>query len=146
MSRLALIPVVAAIVAIPAARPAAIAQQSAPTIGAFHRPLDQILDLNVRGGLVYYRALRAVRARLDRYVTSLNVAPATYDGWTRDEKIAFWINAYNAFVLQTVIDHYPIKGRSGNYPPNSIRQIPGAFDQIKHRAAGRSVTLDEIDK
>ena len=43
------------------------------------------------------------------------------------------------FVLQTVVDHYPIRGRGGNYPPNSIRQIPGAFDQIKHRAAGRSL-------
>ena len=29
---------------------------------ALHRPLDQILDVNVRDGLVYYRALRASRA------------------------------------------------------------------------------------
>jgi Protein of unknown function, DUF547 len=116
------------------------------TVGAFHRPLDQILDVNVRDGLVYYRALRADRGRLDRYLASLNVPSATYDGWSRDEKMAFWVNAYNAFVLQTVIDHYPIRGRGGNYPPNSIRQIPGAFEQIKHRAAGRSLTLDEIEK
>jgi len=115
-------------------------------VGAFHRPLDQILDVNVRDGLVYYRALRSDRGRLDRYVTSLNVPTATYDGWARDEQMAFWVNAYNAFVLQTVIDHYPIRGRGGSYPPNSIRQIPGAFDQIKHRAAGRSLTLDEIEK
>ena len=40
----------------------------------FHRPLDQLLDLNVRDGLVYYRALRSERGRLDRYVSSLNVA------------------------------------------------------------------------
>ena len=29
---------------------------------------------------------------------------------------------------------------------NSIRQIPGAFEQVKHRVAGRSLTLDEIEK
>src|SRR6476661_55802 len=120
-------------------------QETAPP-DALQRPLDQILDLNVRDGLVYYRALRSERGRLDRYAASLNVSAATYDAWSREHKMAFWINAYNAFVLQTVIDRYPIKGASKSYPPNSIRQIPGAFEQIKHRAAGRSVTLDEIEK
>ena len=60
--------------------------------------------------------------------------------------MAFWVNAYNAFVLQTVVSRYPIRGTSSAYPASSIRQIPGAFDQTKHRAAGRSVTLDEIEK
>src|SRR4051794_15265726 len=89
-----------------------------------HRPLDQILDLNVRDGLVYYRALKSERAKLDRYEASLNVAPSTYDAWSRDEQAAFWLNAYNVFVLETVIDQYPIKGRAGAFPSNSIRQIP----------------------
>src|SRR5262249_4356341 len=108
----------------------------------FHHSLDQILDVNVRDGLVYYRALRAERGRLDRYVASLNVPAATYDGWSREDKMAFWVNAYNAFVLQTIVDHYPIHGSGKAYPASSIRQIPGAFEQTKHRAAGRSVTLD----
>ena len=30
------------------------------------------------------------------------------DGASRNEQIAFWLNAYNAFVLRTVIDQYPI--------------------------------------
>lgn len=116
------------------------------TAEPLHRPLDQILDLNVRDGLVYYRALRSERGRLDRYVASLNVPAATYQGWSREQKMAFWVNAYNAFVLQTVINNYPIRGRSSMYPANSIRQIPGAFEQIRHRAAGRTVTLDQIEK
>ena len=120
-------------------------QDTAPP-EALQRPLDQILDLDVRDGLVYYRALRSERGRLDRYTASLNVPAATYDAWSREHKMAFWINAYNAFVLQAVIDRYPIKGGSKSYPPNSIRQIPGAFEQIKHRAASRSLTLDEIEK
>jgi Protein of unknown function, DUF547 len=120
--------------------------QSSGATEALHRPLDQILDLNVRDGLVYYRALRADRGRLDRYATSLNVAPEVYQRWSREQQIAFWVNAYNAFVLQTIVDNYPIKGSSKSYPSNSIRQIPGAFDQVKHRVAGRSLTLDEIEK
>lgn len=113
---------------------------------SLHRPLDQILDVNVRDGLVYYRALRSDRARLDRYLASLNVAAGTYDGWPREHKMAFWLNAYNAIVLETVVNHYPISGASKSYPANSIRQIPGAFEQAKYRVAGKSVTLDEIEK
>lgn len=117
-----------------------------PDVPLFHRPYDQLLDVNVRDGLVYYRALRGERGRLDRYVASLNVPAATYQGWSREDKIAFWLNGYNAIVLQTVINHYPIRGKSGQYPQGSIQQIPGAFNTAKHRLAGRSLTLDEIEK
>lgn len=118
----------------------AAAQVFTPAPGAepLHRPLDQILDVNVRDGLVYYRALKSDRGRLDRYVASLNVAPAVYQGWSKAQQMAFWVNAYNAFVLKTVIDHYPLRG--------TIRQVPGAFDKSTIRAAGRSVTLDQIEK
>ncbi|HET7619679.1 MAG TPA: DUF547 domain-containing protein [Vicinamibacterales bacterium] len=112
----------------------------------FHRPLDQVLDTLVRDGLVYYNALKSERGRLDDYVRSLDVSPATYDGWTREQQMAFWVNAYNAFVLETVINHYPIRGRSDLYPSNSIRQIPGAFEKTTWRAAGKRLTLDEIEK
>lgn len=124
--------------------PAATSTQGPASVEALHRPLDQILDLNVRDGLVYYRALRAERGRLDRYVASLNVPAATYAAWGREHQMAFWLNAYNAFVLQAVVDRYPIRGRAGAYPANSIRQVPGVF--ARHRAAGRTVTLDEIEK
>ncbi len=62
------------------------------------------------------------------------------------QKMAFWLNAYNAFVLQTVIDQLSDHAAQRHYPAASIRQIPGAFEQTKHRVAGRSVTLDEIEK
>jgi hypothetical protein len=117
-----------------------------PGSDPFHRALELILDVNVRDGLVYYRALQSTRGPLDRYVASLNVPAATYDAWSREQKMAFWVNAYNAFVLQTVVNRYPIRGTNSAYPAASIRQIPGAFDQMKLRAAGRSVTLDEIEK
>jgi hypothetical protein len=116
-----------------------VVQQPPSTAEALHRPFDQLLDLYVRDGLVYYRAVRSERARLDRYVNALGaVSRATYDGWSREQKIAFWINAYNAFALQTAAAAYPPRG-------NSVRNIPGAFDKRPHRAAGRTVTLDQIE-
>jgi hypothetical protein len=125
---------------------AVLRSQSAESVPLFHRIYDQIIDLNVRDGMVYYRALRSERARLDRYVASLNVPAATYQGWSRDEKAAFWLNGYNAIVLQTVINNYPIRGKSSQFPQNSIRQVSGAFEGAKHRLAGKSLTLDEIEK
>ncbi|HKT79947.1 MAG TPA: DUF547 domain-containing protein [Vicinamibacterales bacterium] len=108
------------------------------------RGFDTLLDMDVRDGLVYYRALKSDRGRLDSFVASL--ASASIDSASRDEQIAFWINAYNAIVLRTVVDHYPIAGRAGQYPPNSIRQIPGAFERTTHRVAGKSLTLDQIEQ
>ncbi len=105
---------------------------------------DQILDLNVRDGFVYYRALKGERAKLDGYVTQLG--SVAIDKESRDAQIAFWLNAYNALVLKTVVDHYPIQGHSTEYPGRSIRQIPGAFDRLQHRVAGRMLTLDQIEQ
>jgi hypothetical protein len=48
-------------------------------------------------------------------------------------------------VLKTVIDRYPISGKSSEYPRNSIRQIPGVFERTPRRVAGRSLTLDQIE-
>ena len=111
---------------------------------ARQRSFDEVLDIYVRDGEVYYRALKIERAKLDGYVGSL--APAAENRMGREERIAFWMNAYNALVLQTVIDHYPIAKRSNDYPAKSIRQIPGAFERLPHRVAGRNVTLDQIEQ
>jgi hypothetical protein len=114
-------------------------QQPPSTADPLHRPYDQLLDLYVRDGLVYYRAVRAERARLDRYVAALGaVTPATYQGWNREQKMAFWLNAYNAFVLRAAASAYPPRG-------GTLRNVPGFFDKRPHRAAGRTVTLDQIE-
>src|SRR5919198_1383110 len=114
----------------------ALAAQERGGGAARRKAFDTILDLNVRDGLVYYRALKADRGRLDGYVNSL--ASTNVDRLPKEEQLAFWLNAYNAVVLRTVIDHYPIQGRSPDYPARSVRQIPGAFDRLPHRVGGRA--------
>jgi hypothetical protein len=118
-----------------------------PDLEALHVPFDALLDLHVRDGLVYYKALQADRGRLSRYIQSLN-APAVasdYPRWSDDQKKAFWLNAYNALVMQTVVNNYPIRGAAKGYPSNSVRQIPGAFEKTAHLIAGKLVTLDQIE-
>src|ERR1051325_3471261 len=69
-------------------------------------PFDLILDTYVRDGYVYYRALKLERRRLDEYVRQL--ASLDVDKRSKNEQMAFWLNAYDALVLQTVIDGYQI--------------------------------------
>jgi len=99
-------------------------------IGSF----DRLLDLYVRDGLVYYAALRSDRVGLDRFVSSLRTEPVGFDTQLIDVRKAFWLNAYNALTLETVINHYPIRGQSLDYPSNSIRQMPGAVDSGRLRS------------
>jgi hypothetical protein len=120
-------------------------RDAAPSQEAAHRkPLDAILDTYVRDGFVYYRALKTERSRLDAYIAQL--ASVKTDPMSREAQIAFWLNAYNALVLKTVVERYPIQGHAGQYPQHSIRQIPGAFERTQHQVAGRTMTLDQIEQ
>jgi hypothetical protein len=103
-------------------------------VDARRRNLDQVLDLYVRDGLVYYRALKSDRRLLDGYVNGLGDVSLASAG--REEQMAFWLNAYNALVLRTIIDSYPAPRRSNDAPVKSIRQVPGAFETVKHQVAG----------
>ena len=77
------------------------------------------------------------------------VSEDEFKRWTREEQIAYWINAYNIFTLQAIIDHYPIQRRWFSWlmfsPHNSIKQIPGVWSRLQWRGAGHELTLDEIE-
>ena len=89
-------------------------------------------------GLVDYATLQANRTQLDRFNQSLGtVAPETYESWTEAEQIAFLINAYNSFTLQSIVDRSPL--------PESIRDIPGVWKRRKFVLAGTEKTLDNIE-
>jgi hypothetical protein len=124
------------------------AQEPVPvSVDPLHKPFDEVLDIYVRDGLVYYYALKQERGKFDRYVQALgDVSADTIAKWPQPRQLAYWINAYNAFVLRTVIDAYPIRGKAPDYPAVSIRQIPGAFERRTFRAGGRQLTLDAIER
>ncbi len=89
-------------------------------------------------GLVDYDGLQADRETLDQVVASFGaVTPEAYGSWSEDEQIAFLINAYNVFTLQSIIDQEPLK--------SSIRDIPGVWRLRQFAIAGDTKTLDNIE-
>lgn len=118
--------------------------------GVAHKSWDRILRDYSQDGWVDYARLKADRGRLDGYLKELAAVPAAKErSWSREKRLAFWINAYNAFALRSIADNYPIRAGWGfaavRYPKNSIKQIPGVFDKTLHEAAGRRLTLDGIE-
>ncbi|MBI2187063.1 MAG: DUF547 domain-containing protein [Acidobacteria bacterium] len=75
-----------------------------------HRSWTAILAQYVVDGSVNYRGL-ADRGQpaLDAYLSALGAASPAESGWTREERLAFWINAYNAFAIRLILDHYPLR-------------------------------------
>ena len=58
-------------------------------VDPLHKPFDEILDLYVRDGLVYYYALRQERAKFDRYVLALGeVGADTVAKWPQPRTLA----------------------------------------------------------
>ena len=57
---------------------------------------------------VRYAGMEADQAALERYLGELSaVKQAEFDRWTRDQQMAFLINAYNAFTVRKVLTRYP---------------------------------------
>ena len=57
---------------------------------------------------VDYAGFQADRAALGGVLKSLSaVTPAQFDGFTREQQIAFLVNAYNAFTVELILTKYP---------------------------------------
>ena len=59
-------------------------------------------------GLVNYRALRTDSLSLNTYLQDL-AAHLPSKSWTDNDRLAYWINAYNAYTVQLIIRNYPVK-------------------------------------
>ena len=74
-----------------------------------HRSWTAILAPYVRDGSVDYRGLADHgEPALNAYLRGLSAASPAESDWTREERLAFWINAYNAFTIRLILDHYPL--------------------------------------
>ncbi len=101
-----------------------------------HRDWDGLLAKYVdASGRVAYRDLATTdRPRLDAYLERL--AEAKPDALDETERLAFWINAYNAMAVAGVLDGYDAEGLFSRYR---------FFKSYERRIAGESRTLDEIE-
>jgi hypothetical protein len=67
-----------------------------------------VLGEGARSSRVDYTGMSRDRAQLGAYLKAVSdVTPAEYAGWQRAQKLAFLINAYNAFTVEKVLTRYP---------------------------------------
>jgi len=110
-----------------------------------HAAWTRLLRRYVRAGVVDYAGLRrGGEAELDGYLRSLqSVCRGHYDTWSRRQKLAVWVNAYNAYTIRLILNHYPLA---------SIREIgllPGAAFRTDfipmEKLRGDTISLNVIE-
>jgi len=101
-----------------------------------HSALGAVLDGAVAPGGVDYGKLAGRKADLDAYLAT--VASVDASGFSDAQKLALYVNAYNAYTLKTMLEEGP---------PASIRDLNGGkvWDERKFDVAGASLTLNEME-
>jgi hypothetical protein len=101
-------------------------------------------------GFVNYAKLHRHRSILNNTLQRLaNLEPEVFITWSRNEKIAFWINAYNVCTLKGIVDNYPISPSRFMllfYPADSVMHIEGLRDNMFFMIMGIQYTLEEIER
>ena len=121
---------------------------ASPLMAFDHSGWDQLLADHVqwqRDGVttgVDYPGIRADRVALDEYLAALSqVSNDDFERWSRDQQLAFLINAYNAFTVDLILRQDSL--------PDSIRDIgsffSGPWEQRFFTLLGEERTLDEVE-
>lgn len=134
-----------------------VSAQEAPSLAGLpdNAVLTEVLASVVTDSGVDYSRLAEDRSGLDRYLAQLAATdPAAVETAPPRDRLAYWINAYNACMLKRVIDHYPIgrargwqgiRNRVADRPANSVWQIADVFTGAHCRVAGSNRSQDEIE-
>lgn len=110
----------------------------APQTAPSHKIWDGLLIKYVSAaGVVDYAAMKANKDVLQTYLDLLADNPPRRD-WSRNERMAYWINAYNAFTVKMIIDNYPV---------NSIKDLHGGkpWDVKWIKLGDRTYSLNQIE-
>jgi hypothetical protein len=84
-----------------------------------HELWDALLKKHVRtDGMVDYKGFVRDSNELNRYLRVLESAHPNDKSWSRNEQMAYWINAYNAYTIQLIVRNYPVA---------SIKDIKGGI-------------------
>lgn len=81
---------------------------SAPGEPVSHDLWNDLLQQHVNDdGFVNYKGFIEDSLMLNQYLQLL-ASSHPQDTWSREEQMAYWINAYNAFTVKLIVDHYPV--------------------------------------
>jgi hypothetical protein len=103
-------------------------------------------------GMVDYQRLKRKRLELIALLREFDgLDPNEYKSWSREDKIAFWINVYNLQKLNIVTENYPITPSSRILTifyrgTNSIRHIEGKIAEHKFLVMDEEFTFATIEK
>ncbi|MDX2134998.1 MAG: DUF547 domain-containing protein [Saprospiraceae bacterium] len=88
-------------------------------------------------GKVNYKMFKADRSSLEAYLKTL-ATETPRDAWTRADKMAYWINAYNAFTVKLIVDNYPLSSITAldNGKPWDVQRI---------ELGGKKYSLNQIE-
>ncbi|NJX14857.1 DUF547 domain-containing protein [Tamlana crocina] len=101
-----------------------------------HSKFSELLQAHVsEGGNVNYSTIKANPNVLNQYLAEFSKAHPT-ESWPKNETLAYWINAYNAFTIKLIIDNYPIK---------SIKDLKHPWDQKFIPINGKLLSLNHIE-
>jgi hypothetical protein len=117
----------------------------------FHQKCEGILkDYVNEDGMVDYKRLKPKRLELINLLEQFaNLDQNRYNAWPKEDKIAFWINAYNIQMLKIIADNYPIQSsriRRLFWPPTSIRHIKGIWNKYKFLVMDEEFTLYAVER
>jgi hypothetical protein len=118
---------------------------------SFQNQCADILENHVNDkGMVDYKMLKRKKLELNRLLDEFaKLDPNIYNSWSKEDKIAFWLNAYNIKLLDIIIDNYPIQSQRilrVLWGPYSIRHIEGIWDKYKFIVMDEEFTLKEIEQ
>ena len=108
-------------------------------IVATHTLWNDLLQKHVSdAGQVNYKAFKTDKAKLLSYIQGLNLiyTDASFTSLSREETLAFWINAYNALTVDLILKNYPIK---------SIKDIDKPWDQRFWELGDKWFNLSDIE-
>ncbi|KAB8154385.1 DUF547 domain-containing protein [Kordia sp. TARA_039_SRF] len=111
---------------------------SSKSISKFnHDAWNELLQKYVsKEGLVDYAGLKEDAQKLLFYLYDLRENPPT-DDWTKKEKLAFWINAYNAMTIDLILESYPAR--------KGIKNIRNPWKQRRWKIGETVYNLDTIE-
>ncbi len=118
---------------------------------SFHDKCADILKNYVDDkGMVNYKTLKRKKPELNQLLDEFaKLDPNEYNSWSKEDKIAFWLNAYNIKMLKIITDNYPIESQRilrVLWGPDSIRHIDGIWDKYKFIVMDEEFTLKEIEQ
>lgn len=114
--------------------------ESAPlTHEAYTELLKKYVD---ERGMVNYRTLQQDSATLNSYLREVSTHLPTRN-WTDNDRLAYFINAYNAFTLQRIIRAYPVKSIKDLGGPKTL--VNSVWDQDFITLGDKQYTLNDIE-